>query len=273
MLDVRPLFEALDNELILFSRSLKPADWNRTTSVKNWSIKKIFSHLLDGNCRALSIQRDRYFADTPPPDANYEQIVDWLNEMNADWILATNRLSPQVLLLLHELTGPLVNKYYNSLDLQGEAIFPVHWAGESTSKNWMHLAREYTEKWHHQQQMRAALNDPTLYKPTFFEPYLHASLLGLPHIFKSVHSDTGTCIKIIIEGMNSHIWYLIRDSTEWNLVNTAGRKIVAEVTLPADISWKLFSGNVGPEQIKHQVEIKGDHELGEKVLSLVAVMA
>ncbi|MEJ7682555.1 MAG: hypothetical protein WKG06_32810 [Segetibacter sp.] len=28
------------------------------------------------------------------------------------------------------------------------------WAGEKKSKNWFHIAREYTEKWHHQMSSR-----------------------------------------------------------------------------------------------------------------------
>jgi hypothetical protein len=30
------------------------------------------------------------------------------------------------------------------------------WAGETDSRNWFDVAREYTEKWHHQQQLRDA---------------------------------------------------------------------------------------------------------------------
>jgi hypothetical protein len=43
------------------------------------------------------------------------------------------------------------------LDPFAEAIFSVGWAGEEKSLNWFHIAREYTEKWHHQQQIRLAV--------------------------------------------------------------------------------------------------------------------
>jgi hypothetical protein len=34
----------------------------------------------------------------------------------------------------------------------------VAWAGEAESKNWFHVARDYSEKWHHQQQIREAVS-------------------------------------------------------------------------------------------------------------------
>jgi len=36
----------------------------------------------------------------------------------------------------------------------------VDWAEEMESKNWMAIAREYTEKWLHQQQIRDAIQQP-----------------------------------------------------------------------------------------------------------------
>jgi hypothetical protein len=58
---VKHLFKPLDDQLILLLESLSPEDWNKPTIAKQWTIKDVAAHLLDGNIRTLSIQRDRYF--------------------------------------------------------------------------------------------------------------------------------------------------------------------------------------------------------------------
>jgi hypothetical protein len=153
-LDVRHLFKSLDEKLIALLESLSKEDWDRQTVAVKWKVKDVVSHLLDGNLRTLSIQRDGYYGEKPVGLHDFQELVNWLNRLNADWVKATRRLSPEVLIFLHKATGQIVSDYFASLDPWEEAVFSVDWAGESTSLNWMHLAREYSEKWHHQQQIR-----------------------------------------------------------------------------------------------------------------------
>ena len=47
-------------------------------------------------------------------------------------------------------------------DPDAPAVFSVAWAGEDKSAHWFDVAREYTEKWHHQQQIRDAVGRPDL---------------------------------------------------------------------------------------------------------------
>lgn len=58
-IDVRHLFRPLDAALISLLHSLNTEDWHRPTVARLWSVKDVAAHLLDGNIRLLSIQRDR----------------------------------------------------------------------------------------------------------------------------------------------------------------------------------------------------------------------
>ena len=58
------------------------------------------------------------------------------------------------------VTGPQDAAYHGSLDPHAPALFNVAWAGEQTSPNWFDIGREYTERWHHQQQIREAVGAP-----------------------------------------------------------------------------------------------------------------
>lgn len=199
MIDVRPLFLPLDESLISLLKELKNEDWDKPTVAGTWRVKDVVAHLLDGNLRTLSMQRDHYFGEKPPQINGYKDLVGWLNQLNHDWVKAMNRLSPAVMILLHEASGPSTCDYYTSLELDDEAIFSVDWAGESKSLNWMHLAREYTEKWHHQQQIRDATGHDGIMTEEFYPAFIGTYLLGLPHAFRDVRGQEGDTIKLIFQ--------------------------------------------------------------------------
>ena len=46
----------------------------------------------------------------------------------------------------------------------------VIWAGSDPAPMWLRVAREYTERWHHQQQIREALGRAFLTEPQWFAP-------------------------------------------------------------------------------------------------------
>jgi uncharacterized protein (TIGR03083 family) len=271
-IDVRLLFRPLDKQLISLLQSLDPEDWNRPTVARLWTVKDVAAHLLDGNIRLLSIQRDRYYGEVPPVPRSFEELVGWLNGLNADWVKASRRISPGVLILLHQLTSDLVNDYYGSLDLYDEAVFAVSWAGETTSLNWMHLAREYTEKWHHQQQIREATGREGIMTREFFFPMIDTFLRGLPYTLRQADAAAGTVIKITITSDAGGDWYLKKKDTGWSFCSKPeDEAYAAAISIPPEIAWKLFSKSIRPDEIK--VKTEGDPILVRSVLSLVAVMA
>ncbi len=272
-IDTRLLFQPLDDKLIELLKSLEPEDWNKQTIAKDWKVKDVASHLLDGNIRTLSIQRDRYFNETPPQIQKFQDLVGWLNQLNADWVKVTKRISPLVLILLLEATGELTSEYFASLDPWDTAIFPVDWAGESESYNWMHTAREYTEKWHHQQQIRDATRREGIMTEKFFYPVMNTFFQALPHTFRDTEAETGTIIKSTITSSAGGTWFLYKTPNAWLLTSNPKQEPAASVEIPIEISWKLFSKSLRPDDVSKQITIEGDKRLGRKVLDMVSVMA
>ncbi len=273
MVEVKHLFAELDKKLVELLKSLSPEDWEKQTVAKLWKVKDVAAHLLDGNIRVLSIQRDRYFGEQPPAISSYQDLVNWLNQLNADWVKASKRISPGVLILLHEITGPLVSAYYQSLNLHEKAIFAVAWAGEQESLNDLHLAREYTEKWLHQQQIRDAVNQPGILTREFFYPFIATFMYALPHTYSHINAEPGTIIQISITTEAGGDWFLVKEVEKWTLQSSPEGTLATKVIIQPDIAWKLFSKSIRPEQIRNQVEIVGDKTLGEVALGKVSVMA
>ncbi len=272
-IDPRSLFKPLHDKLLQLLKSLTEQEWQRQTVAKKWKVKDVVSHILDGQLRVLSMQRDGYFGEQPPAIKSHQDLVDWLNQLNTDWVNSTKRLSPDVLIMLLEYTGDLTTNYYGSLDPWGEAMFAVSWAGESTSYNWMHVAREYTEYWHHQQQIREAVGKAGIMTQELYYPVLNTFFQALPYTFKDVNAPEGTVIRTTITSEAGGDWYLMKKVDRWDLETQPSSEPVASVTIPIELSWVLFTKSVRPKEIIDQVEIDGDQVLAQKALEMVSVMA
>lgn len=267
------LFPTLDEKLIELLQSLTPEEWNLPTLAKQWTVKDIASHLLDGNIRLISIARDGHLSKPSEPIASYQDLVQYLNQLNADWVNATRRMSPAVLIELLSATG---NEYYEQLKKlkpSEPAVFSVAWAGQTESPNWFHIAREYTEKWHHQQQIRDAVNKPGIMSREFFYPLIDTFMQALPHTYRSVQAEPATVVKVTVTTESGGEWFLERQAESWSLSKTQSKNIHAEVTLYPDTAWKLFTKGMSPAEAEQKIKFSGNLALGKPVLTMLSVMA
>lgn len=268
------LFPILDEKLIQVLQSLNSEDWERKTISPKWNVKDIAAHLLDGNIRALSMLRDGYFGEKAENINSYLELLDYLNGLNADWVKAMMRVSHGILVDLLETTGKAYTDYITSLDPFAPATFSVAWAGEAVSANWFHVAREYTEKWHHQQQIRLAVGqEKKLYQSELYHPYLETSMRALPHHYRKLDAENDTLIKIQVSGEGGGDWWVKRKADGWELVTQPDKMPDCEVTIPGAIAWRIFTKGIAKEEAKLFVEISGQEHLGEHILSMLAVMA
>jgi len=273
MIETRHLFSILDAKLIELLKSLDTDDWNKPTVAKLWTVKDVAAHLLDGNLRMLSFSRDQYNVALDVEINSYSDLVTYLNQMNADWVKAAKRLSPNVLIELLESTGKAYTEHVKTLNPDNTAMFSVAWAGEQISKNWFHIAREYTEKWHHQQQIRKAVDKPGIMTKELFHPFISTLLLGLPHTYRDVSAPDNTTIQIDISSETGGTWFLSKIEDYWKISAHFSGSIVATLALDPDIAWQLFTKAIKPAEIIDQVKITGDSNLASPALTMIAVMA
>lgn len=271
-IDVVDLLPVLDSKLLDLLKSLSPEEWQQQTIAKLWTVKDVVAHLLDGNIRILSIFRDHYFGEKPNV-ASYQDLVDFLNRLNADWVKAMKRTSPQMLIFLHELTGKSFCDYFKTLNPTDQSVFAVDWAGETESENWMEIAREYTEKWLHQQQIRDAVDKPGLMTRELYYPFIDIFMLALPHTYRSIRAENGSTVKITVTTDIGGSWLLTRNDARWILTRENIETATAELIIDPDTSWKLFSKSLRPEHVKDKLVILGNYALGETALKMVSVMA
>lgn len=267
------LFPVLDKMLINLLNALTDEEWEAQTVAKLWKVKDVAAHLLDGNLRTLSASRDGYFGTKAENINSFQDLTVYLNHLNMTWTNAAQRLSPKVLTFLLEITGQQYSAHLNSLEPFENAVFPVAWAGQESSANWFHIAREYTEKFLHQQQIRDALGKPGLMIKELYDPFLDTFMYAFPHTFREVSAAQGTVVSLIVTTEIGGQWNIIKGEQEWTLNKETNVKANAIVKIAPDIAWKLFSKSLRPAQVLKETELIGDQQLGQQVLEIVAVMA
>lgn len=272
-----PLFVDVLDELHTLLRSLRPDEWHLPTVSSERLVRDIVAHLLDGSLRRLSMQRDRYASPTPSSPAQDETLLDYLNKLNSTWEQATRWVSPNVMIDLLETVDRQYVEFFKSLDPFGSAFFPVAWAGEESSLNWFDVGRDYTEKWHHTQQIFLATGrESTITGRMLYHPCLDLFLRALPYTFRNTIAPAGTSVLVEVTGEAGDRWQIHRTSDCWVESQSTAPDPTVSVRIPQECAWRVFTKRRKADEILEQfpeIEINGDDSLGRTVLEMVSVMA
>jgi hypothetical protein len=263
------LFPALQAGLCDLLEGLSTADWQQP--VDDWTVKDVALHLLGGEVGILSRRRDEY---TPEAKAiqSWEALVEFINEINDLWVKGSRRISPRLLCDLLRWLAPQVFDYFKSLDPLAPGG-PVSWAGPEPAPVWLDLAREYTERWYHQQQIRDRVGKPGFKERAYFAPILATYVYALPQTFRAVEAENGTALTLTITGAAGASWSLLREDQQWILYAGSSPAPQAEVSMDQDVAWRLFTKGIGKAEARGLATLRGDEGLGSKLFDSVAIIA
>jgi uncharacterized protein (TIGR03083 family) len=264
------LFPEILEALISLLSGLSAEDWDEPTACPSWSVKDVALHLLGDDVAMLSSGRDGHAS--PVSVHSWQELVTFIDAWNEGWVRVTRRMSPRLLIDLLELTGTQVCAYFRSLAPYAIGR-PVSWAGPDPAPVWLDLAREYTERWHHQQHIRDAVGRCGLKEPRFFAPVLDAFARALPHTFSETDAVDGARVTLTISGASGGQWFLLREGESWNLYVDVQRDAHAEVIVDEDVAWRIFTRGLSKDEARDSVTIVGDQSLGTRVLDMVSIIA
>lgn len=266
------LFPPLSSELLKVLQSLSKGEWVRPTACVGWSVKDVTAHLLGGSLGRLS-DRDEQPGQAEKNELSFQELVSLIDRDNEEWVKAARRINPSMLIEFLDIADNGLYMYFKTLPMVEPARTPVSWAGETESTNWMDIAREYTEKWLHQQHIREAVGRPLLTSRKWLFPVLDTFLRALPYIYRNTEAVEGTSIAAHIEGEAGGDWCLIRRGGRWQLYSGAVPNASARVEMDQDVAWRLFTKGITPELVRTRVQINGNKKLGERILQMVSIMA
>ncbi|WP_052852778.1 maleylpyruvate isomerase family mycothiol-dependent enzyme [Streptomyces avicenniae] len=269
-LDVRPLFPEERAELLGLLASLSPADRTRPTVCPGWDVGDVTAHILHGYVRRLSNGRDDHRGGPSPGPG--ESLPAFLTRANEDFVATSRQLSPRLTADLIAHLGPQVDALWADAVLAGPAGVAVSWASpDAPTPAWLDLAREYTERWTHQQQIRDAVLRPGADAPRLLGPVLDTFLRALPQTLRGVDAAVGSGVRVTVPGSAGGRWTAVRRPERWELADDRGPP-AAEVVIGADTLWRLATRGIGPGEARRRAELHGDALLCDAVLGILAVV-
>ena len=270
---VADLFLPLQEELVRVLRGLPAGAWDLPTTSRRWRVREIAAHILDGQLRRVSAQRDGH--PPPPPTAPIRgnaDLVRFLDELNASFVEMSRRLSPRLLIELLEWVGPRLAETARAADPHGTAVFAVSWAGEARSAAWFDLARDLTEHWHHQQQIRLAAGIPLLLDARYSVPVMDTFARALPFAYRDVSVPDGTAVEIAVGRPVDRVYALRREGRRWLLLDGSADAPMARISVDAESAWRIFTGSLSPGEAKRRATATGATALIEPFFGVVAIV-
>ncbi len=262
--DVRPLLVEERAALLDLLGGLDATDWDRPSPCPGWSVQDVVAHVLGEDLGLLARGRDEHTCGEIPPQSTYRGLVDALNASNQQWVAAARRLSPRQLRTLLATSGEELAAHFAAADLTAPAS--VAWMGPEPVPAWLDIARHYTERWVHQQQVRAAVGRPGLDGDRHLGAVLRTFVWALATV---PPAPPGTEVGFSVTGPGGGDWTLRAGPVSWDLEEGAPRVSTATVSLPSDAAWRLFTDALRDES---SIAMSGDPELAGRLVQARAII-
>ena len=269
-LDVRPVLPAERAELTGLLHDLQPGDWLRPTACPGWRVRDVVAHIVHDYIRKLSYGRDQQARPGLRPG---ETLPGFLHRSNQEFVDAAAGWSPRLLTGLLSDLGPQLDRWWAAADLgqHGEA---VSWAAPGVpAPAWLDIAREYSEYWVHQQQVRDATGRPGADSDLLTGPVVDVFLRAAPQALAGLARPPGTCAEVAVTGPGSGRWTVSRAAARWAVDRRAADvPPAARIRLSSATLWRAATRGITAETAIGRAEVTGDQALGSALLHLVAII-
>jgi uncharacterized protein (TIGR03083 family) len=264
VVDVRaPLAEQRDRLLTLLD-SLRPEQWAAATAAPQWSVKDIALHLIDVDLSWLARHRDHDPGGNLSEASGHQEFVRRLADRNQRWIDGTQVLSPSLITAMLRWAGQQLDSHLASADLAQPSS--VYWAGDAPV--WFDLAREFSERWVHYQQIRAAVQPgPSDWPPDqYLGLILSIFVWGYPHQYRAA-APVGTTVAVEVSDIG--VWTLTRSASDWILDEGRPATPAATLRMTGEAAWRLLTG---ARYDQAQLRLTGDPALAEPLLQVRGII-
>jgi uncharacterized protein (TIGR03083 family) len=269
--DVRDRFEPERSALLDVLEGLTPREWDAATVCPGWTVKDLAAHLVGDDMGIVARWRDDHVGGSIVTES-WDELVAEINRRNEAWVDAMRRLSPRLLIELLGWAAEPALAAFKGRD-RDELAGPVSWAGPDPAPGWLHVAREYTERWHHQQQIREAVGQPLLDDPAFLRPVLATFARSLPRAYRDTAAPTETQIGVDFSGPAGSRWAVVRQEDRWTLLEGPADDPVAVIRIDQDAAWRLFTRGLARDAAAAAVSVEGDPSWRNPFLGALAILA
>ncbi len=227
------MFAAQRQRLVTFLRGLGADDWRRRTACCGWDVSDVLAHVVGdvlGRIGGLGGHRGRN------PGRVGESLGELVDRTNQEWVVACRRLSPQLMIEMLEWAGPVADQLWLSRRLDDPSL-GVSWAGVDPAPLWLDAAREVTEYWVHERQLREAVGNHTEGLPdvaTVLDVFARGLPCTLGRFNLGEHADR------IRVGSAGRSWRFRRHGNQWWYSDEADPD-EAVVSFDGELLWRRWT--------------------------------
>jgi uncharacterized protein (TIGR03083 family) len=252
---VAPLSDIERARLLECLRHLRDEDWQRASPCPGWTVLGLVAHLLGNDVGLLSRRRDHYLGTPPPDGLSEDEFIDWLDDLQQEWVRAARRISPRLLVEFLAWSGPRLVATLAGEDLT-ERSARVSWAGPEPAPRWLDQLRELSEYWIHRQQLLESVGRPVDLDPTLLGPILLGLRWALPYRLSKADLPSDSAIQITVGEPVNERWTLVSCDGTWGFAAGPAEHVIAHASLSGDAAWRLLTNNLGHG--RHALDITGD---------------
>jgi uncharacterized protein (TIGR03083 family) len=265
--DARQLFEQDRTTLLRLVQDLDPDEWERPTAAAPWLVRDVVAHLLGDDLSRLARTRDGH---SPVGPQQHEPLAAFIHRFNDEWVRAARRVSPRLLIDLLDLTSAQVLALWRDIDL--DAITePVTWVGPEPAPAWLDCARDFTEYWIHQQQIRDATGRTDDSDPAVMHLVLDTFLRAMPQTLAGHDRPEGTTLIVAVTGAGGGQWGWQRQGGRWLPVHDADDSTLMTFH-DAEALGRLCTRLIEPDEARRHVTVVGDQALADAALRIVSII-
>jgi hypothetical protein len=200
-------------------------------------------------------------------------LAAFLARSNEDFVRTARQISPRLIIDLLDHLGTQLDVEWSSREMGDPAGADVSWAAPGLpAPVWLDVAREYSELWVHQQQIRDAVGRPGGTEPWLLHPVLDTFMRALPQTLHGTSAPVGATVRVRVPGPAGGQWAAARRIDRWSLDDDAAGVVAAEVEIGAETLWRLATRGITVQTARKLATTHGDTTLSNAVLEIVSIV-
>lgn len=247
---------------------LDDAEWARSTPLPGWRVQDVVAHVVGTESMLLG---------DPAPDADVDvtaadHVRNDVGRFNEAWVVSMAGLAPaEVLAALRDR----IARRREALQALDDAAWSAETftpAGPDTYGRFMRI--RVFDTWLHEQDVRDAVGRPGGEGGPAAELALDEMAVAMGFVVgKKAAAPPGSRVAIELTGPGARsvlVEVPTGEGARASVVDALSDPPTAVVRLPAGVFARLGGGRVDPTTRRHEIELDGDTELGERIVANLA---